>query len=772
MIRIAINCLALSIAIASQGAQVTCGPGGVTLRFAGPGAPLNVVFGYEAHDDAGLAFRTAAASPDGKGGYTFALEGPVSENASVTVTLESRGQGLRVLGHVRHSGPARKWNPWTSGWRLEYSQPIHSADTRPVTRWIRPTGEHPWEVPGDTLYPDTECQVRRVSFGDPGGAATGCLVMVSPQYDPDWIYGNNSQRAGSVRMSPAGEAPAECWLDLCFFSAAPGDIEAPVWAARAAGRPVAVWLETGHTGNLFAPGERVPVTCEVANVTQASRDCTLRLQVHDYAGRELLNETQSLSLQPEERRKITHDLPADVRGVWFVDAVASWDGGSEPVRTTVGILPERTATGTAAESPFGMAALIAAPERYPDQYPAETVLSMMQRIGVRWVRGGWFPFKDRISAEEERQVRQDIDLLARHGILPHVQLGSGLPKPEELHAFRARLEASLSRFAWVSDYVEIGNELNHAGVSGDQYVEGMLKPVHEVMRRVHPDGKIMCMGLGGVTRKWLGEFVQAGGMELIDVLSVHPGCHPRAPEYWEGWHGWVFRPQMLDAMKAAREAGGKEVWITESYAPTPPGRSQVDLRTSADYLVRNYICSLGIGVRVNEWYQFQDGVWFAQRPNPDDIEYNFGIVYTDLTPKPAYVAYGTMTQQLEGARYVGRLDLGADDLYAARFERKGETVDVLWSYREKHETDLPWWPPENYKDASRKPAEPWVERWREPVEVTLPALRTVTVTDIMGNSRDVDPTDGRVVLGLTGSPIYVRGVGEMPVLDAFWQEIP
>ena len=144
------------------------------------------------------------------------------------------------------------------------------------------------------------------------------------------------------------------------------------------------------------------------------------------------------------------DLPADVRGVWFVDAVASWDGGSEPVRTTVGILPERTATGTAAESPFGMAALIAAPERYPDQYPAETVLSMMQRIGVRWVRGGWFPFKDRISAEEERQVRQDIDLLARHGILPHVQLGSGLPKPEELHAFRARLEASLSRFAWVS----------------------------------------------------------------------------------------------------------------------------------------------------------------------------------------------------------------------------------------------------------------------------------------------------------------------------------
>jgi len=79
-----------------------------------------------------------------------------------------------------------------------------------------------------------------------------------------------------------------------------------------------------------------------------------------------------------------------------------------------------------------------------------------------------------------------------------------------------------------------------------------------------------------------------------------------------------------------------------------------------------------------------------------------------------------------------------------------------------------WWPPENFKDKHRAPAEPWLERWKAPVEVDLPAARTVTVTDILGNSREVPPTQGRAKLLLCGSPVYVRGLGEMPVLDEVW----
>jgi hypothetical protein len=281
----------------------------------------------------------------------------------------------------------------------------------------------------------------------------------------------------------------------------------------------------------------------------------------------------------------------------------------------------------------------------------------------------------------------------------------------------------------------------------------------------------MTMGLGGVHRDWFDPFVGSGGLELVDVLSVHPGSYPKAPEFFEGWRGWVFRTQMLDACRAAREHGDRVVWITEAYAPTPPGRSGLDLRTSADYMVRTYVCALALGVEVCEWYQFQDGTWYGQVPKPDDVEHHFGIVHTDLTPKPACVAYGTMTEQLEGAEYVGRLDLGADGLYGVRFARGDDRVDVLWSYRERHETDVAWWPPEQFEDVSRRPGEPWENRWSAPVEVELPAAGPVAAVDILGNSVGCRARGGRVVLRLTGSPIYVRGLGDVRILAEFWPPI-
>ena len=284
----------------------------------------------------------------------------------------------------------------------------------------------------------------------------------------------------------------------------------------------------------------------------------------------------------------------------------------------------------------------------------------------------------------------------------------------------------------------------------------------------------MTMGLGGVHKKWWREFEQAGGLELADVLAVHPGCHPRAPEFWKGWFGWVFRGQMwlvFDAIERRGLLNQKEVWITEAYAPSSPSYTQLDLRTAADYLVRTYVISIALGVRVIEWYQFQDGVWHWRCPRPTDGEFNFGMLYTDLTPKPQYVAYGLMTEQLEGSTCEGRLDLSADDLYGFRFRRPGSShVDVLWSYRENHECDLAWWPKEKFKGKHRLPGEPWQERWKRPVEVKLPASGDrVDVTDLMGRATRTASEGGRVSLRPSGSPVYVTGLGAIPMLPRVWE---
>lgn len=751
--------------LAGPAYEVAAGPSGLVLRDLRepPGQTLLQGLRYQAQDDQGLVFQTEEAVLGADGQVSFSLAGPGASEAAVSARLTRLRRGVALDWTIRYGGPERKWNPWTSGFSFDFPQKITGARTEALIRWVQPTGVHPWEVAGDTPYLATEGQLRAVFFGDTA------LAMIWSEYDSDWIYGNNPERARFSRCRPPASTPGTRTLRTAFLVVPVEELEPASLAAEAAGQPLALSVHTGRLGNLFEPGEEAAVEYRVYNVTEQDQTGTLALEAWSYQGEPLLRETVALQIPALKPHVLTRRLPPGRRGVVFLASRLAWPGGETIHRTTLGFLPERHANGPRPDSPFGLAAVIANPQAYPDQFDLATVLPLAERIGVRWIRGGWIPFRSEVTEEDEAHARRKVELLHQHGILPHVQWSSSVPKPEEQEDFRQRLLASLQRFQGMRLYLEVGNELNFSSRAAE-YVDQMLRPIHDIMRSVCPQGKILSMGLGGVGQEWLEEFVAAGGMDLIDVLSIHPGSFPRAPEFWEGWRGWVFRPQVMDALKAAREHRNKEVWITEVYAPVHPERSGLDLRTSADYLVRTYVCALALGVKVTEWYQFQDGIWFARRPQADDVEYNFGLVYTDLAPKPAYVAYGAMTEQLEGATYRGRLDLGAEDLYGVRFQRDGETVDVLWSYREKHETDLPWWPPENYAQASRQPGEPWVERWREPVMVELPAVGPVAKADLMGNTQELAPENGKVKLSLTGSPIYVRGLSSLPLREKLWEE--
>ena len=220
------------------------------------------------------------------------------------------------------------------------------------------------------------------------------------------------------------------------------------------------------------------------------------------------------------------------------------------------------------------------------------------------------------------------------------------------------------------------------------------------------------------------KFVRAGGLKCCDVISIHPGHQPRAPEYSQ-WGGWEFPPQLrrvFDSLEKAGLTAKREVWISEGMrrairnAPTSTAAPRPTIWCGSIAL------SLALGVRLLEWYQLQDGVWFATVPNPEDTEYSYGMVYTDLTPKPQLVAYGVMTAELEGVLY-GPTRSRRDDLYGVRFCKGETTVDVLWSYREKDECDCDWWPPEKFRNQHRRPGEPWQPRWQQPVSISPPGRR-------------------------------------------------
>ncbi len=755
--------LAVWLLLATPVARVECDATGwrLTAESGGRHRVLVQTAGYQAADAANAPVFATSGAPAGSSParVAYRLTGAGAPAAEVAAHCQPLPNGVTVDWRLTWRGGQRTWSGWTSGLVHQWGEAPTGATTQALVDWRRPDGTRAGEVAGDTPYPVPGGQIRRVVFGDLA------LVMVTPTYDPDWIYKRELGRVRLVRWQPVD---GEVRYRVTYLVVPAGSDQPADWAATAAGRPLALSLTTGRAAPLFVPGEPLRVQARLANVTAAAQSSTLRLTAYTYRGQPLLNREEPIALAAGADRLLDLTLPPAERGVVFVTARLNWPGGEWTERLNLGILPERRADGVREASPFGLAAVTANPAHYPDQAALETVLPLVERVGCRRIRGGWYPVDPEATDATVAAVRAQLAQLRRHGVLPYVQLPGEPCQAGGEAALTARYRGAIGRFAWASDYVEVGNELNLGGLKAHDYVARLLRPVAAATRQAAPHAKVLSMGFGGVLPDWLNEFVAAGGLDLVDILSIHPGCQPRSPEFWQGWRGWVFRPQVLDALRAAR-AKGKAVWITEAYAPTVPGRAGLDHRTAADYLVRSYVCALAAGVQHIAWYQFQDGVWHSRRPDADDGEYNYGIVYTDLSPKPAYVAYGAMTEQLEGATYVGRLELGADDLYGVRFRRGDGVVDVLWSCREKHETDVAWWPPEQFRHLSRRAGEPWQTRWRQAVTVPLPAAGSVTVTDLMGNPRTLTSRAGRVELLLDGSPQYATGLGALPLKPVFWE---
>lgn len=734
--------------------------------------PLIEGVGYAAQfSESEEAFHTegieAVDGIDGSWTVRYRLGGPAAAAASVTCRAQTVSkQCLRLTWEIEYTGEQRPFFGWTDGLRLEIPARPVSARSRPLIKWVRPSGRHEWEVPGDAPYPVVDRQLREINLG------AARLIILTSWYDPDWFYNRNLGVVSFLKLGLPSKTPQKTVAGLEIL-AAPDGVADEDLLALATEEPLSVAVSTGPGLPVRSPGQAIGLTARFANVTASRQKGRLRWGVYDYYGCRVAGGDTAVSLAPGQSSSI--DLSKGVtarRGMYFLAGELSMAGGKRRLlRATLACLPQRP-VAINESSPFGMAALPSSPDPYPDQPALEAGLAMMARIGVHWVRAASFRVAEDIKPEEVQKARAFLARLNKYGLQLHGQTYHPVPKDEaEVQALRRRLAAALAHFRFLSRYVELGNEYNFDTKAAD-YVRLMLRPQYEVMREVFPEGKVMNAGLGGVAADWWQEFVDAGGLEYVDALSVHPGHFPRAPEFWEGWDGWVFRPQMLrvfETLAARGLADKKEVWVTEAYAPSSPVLSGLDMRTAADYLVREYCLLLALGTRVIEWYQFRDGTWYSAAPKPDDIEFNFGVVYADLSPKPQYVAYGVMTEQLEGAECLGRLDLGAEDLYGIRFRaRDGAPIDVLWSYRERHECDLSWWPPEEFAGKHRLPAEPWVERWKAPVEVTLPAAGAVIVTDLMGNSRRLQATSGRVRLSLTGSPIYVRGLGDLSVSHKVW----
>jgi hypothetical protein len=143
--------------------------------------------------------------------------------------------------------------------------------------------------------------------------------------------------------------------------------------------------------------------------------------------------------------------------------------------------------------------------------------------------------------------------------------------------------------------------------------------------------------------------------------------------------------------------------------------------------MRSWLEAKRIGMPVMIWHMFSNPQGKDRRERSYAIFRNSQRGGALPQPRPSGIAYGVMTRQLAGARFVRvREDLG-QAVRVYEFQRGGKTVLAVWTDDKK------------------------------PHEITLPVsgARTLTVTGLFGREEKRDASGGSVRLTADASPQFV-----------------
>jgi hypothetical protein len=249
------------------------------------------------------------------------------------------------------------------------------------------------------------------------------------------------------------------------------------------------------------------------------------------------------------------------------------------------------------------------------------------------------------------------------------------------------------------------------GYNGDQYA-AMLEVAHTAIKSADPTATVLMGGVahdyftenypvsppnGKFYRYFPDDVMANGGAAYLDVINFHY-FHDFFGE-WERWdpnsqdrlNGWLPAPtcgDLFDGQGTEYWAGGidliaktnhfrnrlstcfgvnKPVWVTEladhGYEDDPASMLQ-----QARYVIQGPVRGLAAGVERIVWYALLT----------TDTTADQDLLFDDLTPKPAYYAYQTLTSQLEGYKYLRTLGVQNAEGYVFR-NALGQEKTVAWS---------------------------------------------------------------------------------------------
>ncbi|MEV6971661.1 hypothetical protein AB0M47_41845 [Hamadaea sp. NPDC051192] len=610
--------------------------------------------------------------------------------------------------------------------------PTAPDDYIAITEWVRDAG-------GGIPYEDTVGVAHTSSWGSLHGMF---LLDRSRQAwtNATWVH------------APGVPDPDGGWTSQAdfFFS----DTRPSATATIGRGRELGLELTTNRPFNLSdVAGAPMELTATVAN-GGAARSAELQLTVRDFDGNVVADTTVGGGISAAGTWQYAFTVPAPAAGMVFAEVTVRSGDDSAFARTTLATLaPFDYQAG--ASSMFGIA-------NYPwlQRPSADAVLDLWELSGISLVRiaydgGPGLP----PAAFDARGIRHNIELQ---------------PSLEATDADAATWAADKLSVAVGAGagYFEVGNELNrpfNTGTAAQAYLDKALRPVFDRRAATGATIKLMNNGLAGMDKPWVQNFIAAGGWDMIDAFAYHPGRGNFTPDYippgddWStGADGtyWNFYGGLKQLKALMAQYGDKEIWLTEAYAPTKPNSWWHDTyRHAAENVLLTLALAKAEGVKCVCWYQFHDSVLgMPQVADPDNVEYHYGLMNRDLSPKPSLLAYANAARVLDQATFRSWLTFADPLTFGLWFDTPSGPATLLWNRADGYLLNTT-----GLRTDWHFPApEVWVDPWPTKVALTVAARSAVTELDAIGQSRQLPVAEGQVTVTLDGAPRIYYGLVPRP----------
>ena len=437
---------------------------------------------------------------------------------------------------------------------------------------------------------------------------------------------------------------------------------------------------------------------------------TCRIKLIDFNDRIVAETETAVEQTAGQMVEISMALRAPRRGIFKPNLTVTMpDGTNVPQGDIISfiVVPERIGQRPAdPDSPFG---------GHPHWEVPEHHYALARKIGLRWARDHdaiqytWWP-KVQPERDTWNWYDDEMDLLQRNHLTllgeflyvpkwaadlekdPDPEPWGFVSPPADIEDFRRYVFETVKHYRDHITHWEVWNEPHWRGFwrgTPEQYVEH-LKVAYEAAKQANPDCTIIGGGgfgpqPGSASFGWAEKAIRAGMGRYCDIVSVHyfnggvPRNGPRQPQ--------IDSLQRLRRMM--RQHGGeKPVWDTEASVSSTSFLDRYRYKAAEPYalhhfreaaygLVRMYIVEIANGIEKIFYYHIlwprRDG-WIPEfHENPvmtNMMELHGGV-------KPFGVAYATMADILDRARFIERIAL-TDDANAYLFDNGTERIAVYW----------------------------------------------------------------------------------------------